>query len=143
MPVITFENRDHLRISPTVTMSGSIRVCHVTMGSFCVNVWQAARDDTADLDWSTHDYCGRNLPRVMGRSEIRENSAPMPADGHQGGQALAMRITGDKAAFYSYKFLGYQDTLLNDIGRHFFQDFFIRGTVNSFLETEGPSTWYY
>lgn len=54
----------------------------------------------------------------------------MPAPGEEGGQAVALRISGDKAAFYNCKFLGYQDTLLDDVGKHFFKNCFIRGTVD-------------
>ncbi|OAY65198.1 putative pectinesterase 63 [Ananas comosus] len=45
---------------------------------------------------------------------IFENTAPKPADGQAGAQAVAMRISGDKAAFYNCKFYGYQDTLCDD-----------------------------
>ncbi|KAL5995761.1 putative pectinesterase 63 [Asimina triloba] len=61
---------------------------------------------------------------------IFENSAPEPKLGVQGAQAVAMRIGGDKAAFYNCKFYGYQDTLCDQMGRHFFKDCFIQGTVD-------------
>ncbi|KAJ8621255.1 hypothetical protein MRB53_029784 [Persea americana] len=71
----------------------------------------------------------------MAANIVFENSAPMPADGEEGGQAVAMRISGDKAAFYNCKFLGYQDTLLDDVGKHYFQDCFIRGSVDFIFGT--------
>lgn len=45
--VKTKGNQDHMRILPTVIVSGSIR--HTIMG----NAWQAAHVDVADIDWST------------------------------------------------------------------------------------------
>ncbi|KAK9099073.1 hypothetical protein Syun_026118 [Stephania yunnanensis] len=47
-----------------------------------------------------------------------------------GEQAVAMRISGDKVAFYNCKFLGYKYTLCNYKGNHFFQNFYIEGTVD-------------
>ncbi|CAL9045671.1 unnamed protein product [Musa banksii] len=71
---------------------------------------------------------------------IFENTAPMPVDGVQGAQAVAMRISGDMAAFYNCKFYGYQDTLCDDTGRHFFKNCFIRGTVD-FIFGNGRSIY--
>lgn len=59
-----------------------------------------------------------------------KNTAPRPRVGKENAQAVAMRISGDKAAFFNCKFHGFQDTLCDDKGRHFFKDCFIRGTVD-------------
>ncbi|XP_077239948.1 putative pectinesterase 63 [Tasmannia lanceolata] len=61
---------------------------------------------------------------------IFENTAPMPIVGVPDGQAVALRIAGDKAAFYNCRFLGFQDTLLDQLGKHFFKDCYIKGTVD-------------
>ncbi|KAF4379652.1 hypothetical protein F8388_023669 [Cannabis sativa] len=50
------------------------------------------------------------------------NSSPLPKGKLNGEQAVAMRISGDKAAFHNCKFVGFQDTLCDDKGRHFFSD---------------------
>ncbi|XP_045816824.1 putative pectinesterase 63 [Trifolium pratense] len=68
------------------------------------------------------------------------NSSPMPNENSVGGQALAMRISGDKAAFYNCKFIGYQDTLCDDKGRHFFKDCYIQGTYD-FIFGNGKSIY--
>ncbi|ERN05537.1 probable pectinesterase 50 [Amborella trichopoda] len=60
---------------------------------------------------------------------IFENSSPRPKDGEEG-QAVALRISGDKAAFYRCRFIGFQDTLCDDVGRHLFKNCFIQGTVD-------------
>ncbi|KAL5995762.1 hypothetical protein ACLOJK_025832 [Asimina triloba] len=61
---------------------------------------------------------------------IFENTSPRPVLGVKGAQAVAMKIGGDKAAFYSCKIYGFQDTLCDHKGRHFFKDCFIQGTVD-------------
>ncbi|KAG7549873.1 Pectin lyase fold/virulence factor [Arabidopsis thaliana x Arabidopsis arenosa] len=68
-----------------------------------------------------------------------KNTAPMPKPGSQG-QALAMRINADKAAFYSCRFHGFQDTLCDDKGNHFFKDCYIEGTYD-FIFGRGASLY--
>jgi pectinesterase len=50
-----------------------------------------------------------------------QNSAPAPAAGAVNQQAVALRITGDCGAFYNCGFYGAQDTLNDDMGRHYMQ----------------------
>src|SRR5262249_43762136 len=38
------------------------------------------------------------------------------------GQALALRVDGDRAVFRNCRFLGWQDTILLNRGRHYFED---------------------
>jgi len=64
----------------------------------------------------------------------------MPDGKMMDAQAVAMRISGDKAAFHNCKFIGYQDTLCDDRGRHFFKDCFISGTVD-FIFGNGKSLY--
>jgi pectinesterase len=46
------------------------------------------------------------------------------------GQALAIRIEGDRVAFRNCHFLGWQDTILANRGRHYFADCYITGHVD-------------
>lgn len=46
------------------------------------------------------------------------------------GQALAIRLDGDRAAFRNCRFLGWQDTILANRGRHYFADCHIAGHVD-------------
>ncbi|XP_047176864.1 pectinesterase PPME1-like [Vigna umbellata] len=66
----------------------------------------------------------------VGANIIVRNSAPRPTLNTVGGQAVALRISGDKATFYNCQLYSYQDTLLDDANRHFFKDCFIEGTVD-------------
>lgn len=64
----------------------------------------------------------------------------MPDGQKVGEQAVAMRISGDKAAFHNCKFIGFQDTLCDDKGMHFFKDCYIQGTVD-FIFGNGKSLY--
>jgi pectinesterase len=46
------------------------------------------------------------------------------------GQALAIRIDGDRAIFRRCRFLGWRDTILGNRGRHYFEDCTIKGHVD-------------
>ncbi len=46
------------------------------------------------------------------------------------GQALAIRVDGDRAAFRNCKFLGWQDTILLNRGRQYFENCFVAGHVD-------------
>lgn len=50
--------------------------------------------------------------------------------GSRGEQAVALRISGTKAAFYNCSFLGAQDTLYDHKGLHYFHNCFIQGSVD-------------
>jgi pectin methylesterase-like acyl-CoA thioesterase len=59
-----------------------------------------------------------------------KNVAPIPRPGDVGAQAVAIRIGGDQAAFWGCGFLGAQDTLHDDRGRHYFKECFIQGSID-------------
>jgi pectinesterase len=46
------------------------------------------------------------------------------------GQALALRVDGDRVVFRRCRFLGWQDTILCNRGRHYFEDCHIEGAVD-------------
>ncbi|KAI3447532.1 hypothetical protein Pfo_004197 [Paulownia fortunei] len=58
------------------------------------------------------------------------NTAPAPDPGEVGGQAVALRVSGDQSAFYGCGFYGAQDTLLDDQGRHYYKECFIQGSID-------------
>ena len=53
---------------------------------------------------------------------------------------MALRVSGDKATFYNCKLIGFQDTLCDDRGRHFFHRCYIEGTVD-FIFGSGKSLY--
>ncbi|KAM7279654.1 hypothetical protein ACFE04_006788 [Oxalis oulophora] len=54
-----------------------------------------------------------------------ENSAPKDS-----GQAVALRVTADRCAFYNCRFLGWQDTLYLHHGKQYLKDCYIEGSVD-------------
>jgi pectinesterase len=56
------------------------------------------------------------------------------------GQALAIRVDGDRAVFRNCRFLGWQDTILVNRGRHFFENCYIEGHVDFIF---GGATCYF
>ncbi|CAN8234198.1 unnamed protein product [Cochlearia groenlandica] len=68
-------------------------------------------------------------------------NAPEPQPGVNGSMAVAMSVSGDKAAFYRCGFYGFQDTLLDGgLGRHYFRNCFIQGSVD-FIYGNGRSIY--
>eukprot|EP00253_Pinus_taeda_P020617 PITA_20617 len=57
-----------------------------------------------------------------------------------GDQAVALRISGDRSAFYGCRFLGYQDTVLDESGKHYFSNCFIEGAAD-FICGDGQSLY--
>lgn len=56
------------------------------------------------------------------------------------GQALALRADGDRLEFRGCRFLGWQDTILLNRGRHYFRDCYIEGHVDFIF---GGATAYF
>ncbi|KAG7967681.1 hypothetical protein I3843_08G110800 [Carya illinoinensis] len=55
-------------------------------------------------------------------------------------QAVAARIYGDKSAFYGCGFIGFQDTLWDATGRHYYKNCYIEGGVD-FIWGNGQSIY--
>jgi pectinesterase len=56
------------------------------------------------------------------------------------GQALALRVDGDRVTFRHCRFLGWQDTILANRGRHYFADCYVEGHVDFIF---GGATAYF
>jgi pectinesterase len=82
------------------------------------------RTPTVQID--ADDFTAENL--------TFENSA-----GNQG-QALAVRLDGDRLVFRHCRFLGWQDTILANRGRHYFEDCHIAGACDFIF---GGATAYF
>ncbi|XP_027936301.1 putative pectinesterase 52 [Vigna unguiculata] len=52
--------------------------------------------------------------------------------------SVAARISGDKCAFYNCNFIGFQDTVWDELGRHYFKNCMIEGAVD-FIFGDGQS----
>ncbi|KAG8379482.1 hypothetical protein BUALT_Bualt07G0093100 [Buddleja alternifolia] len=69
-------------------------------------------------------------PNFIAKNISFMNVAPIPGPGAVGAQAVAIRISGDSAAFWGCGFFGAQDTLHDDRGRHYFKDCYIQGSID-------------
>ncbi|CAN1269740.1 Putative pectinesterase 11 [Linum perenne] len=58
----------------------------------------------------------------------------------RGGKAVALRVSGDRAAFYGCRILSYQDTLLDDTGSHYYSNCYIQGATDFISENKGSIT---
>ncbi|GKV41512.1 hypothetical protein SLEP1_g49030 [Rubroshorea leprosula] len=95
-------------------------------------------DDTADRMGPSGHPLGTfasatfavNSPYFIAKNITFKNKAPLPPSGALGKQAVALRISADTAAFIGCKFFGAQDTLYDHIGRHYFKDCYIEGSVD-------------
>ncbi len=56
------------------------------------------------------------------------------------GQALALRVDGDRGVFRNCRFLGWQDTILVNRGRHYFEGCYIAGHVDFIFG--GATVWF-
>ncbi|XP_004287800.1 PREDICTED: pectinesterase PPME1-like [Fragaria vesca subsp. vesca] len=68
------------------------------------------------------------------------NSSPRPDGKKEGAQALALKLSGNKAALYNCQMFGFQDTLCDDQGNHFIKDSYVEGTVD-FIFGSGKSLY--
>ncbi|KAJ7973775.1 Pectinesterase [Quillaja saponaria] len=71
-----------------------------------------------------------NAPYFIAKNITFKNTTPLPAPGAAGLQAVAFRISADTAAFLGCRFLGAQDTLYDHLGRHYYKDCYIEGSVD-------------
>lgn len=99
--------------------------------TFAVNsAFFIAKNITFKVDFSLFDWKCLVEDIYLCFGFVNQNTSPVPKAGAVGKQAVAMRISGDTAAFLGCKFLGAQDTLYDHIGRHYYKDCYIEGSVD-------------
>ncbi|XP_058736371.1 pectinesterase 31-like [Vicia villosa] len=72
--------------------------------------------------------CGTTI--VEGEDFIAENITFENSSPQGSGQAVAIRVTADRCAFYNCRFLGWQDTLYLHYGKQYLKDCYIEGSVD-------------
>ncbi|GAU41090.1 hypothetical protein TSUD_139930 [Trifolium subterraneum] len=80
-----------------------------------------------------------NADYFMAINVIFQNTAS-PRIGSNEDQAVALRTSGNKSAFYNCRFHGFQDTLYDHNGLHYFKGCYIQGTVD-FIFGHGRSLY--
>lgn len=107
------------------------RKSNITFQGFGGMFTGIAWNDTAATSGSTRNSASVTVdaPDFIA-NDISFHNFAYPPHGSVGAQAVAVRVSGDRAAFYRCNFYGAQDTLFDDRGRHYFQDCYIEGTVD-------------
>lgn len=107
------------------------RKSNITFQGFGGTFTDIAWNDTAATSGSTRSSASVTVdaPDFIAK-DISFHNFAYPPRGSVGAQAVAVRVSGDRAAFYRCNFYGAQDTLFDDRGRHYFQDCYIEGTVD-------------
>ena len=77
-----------------------------------------------------YDLKAKDRKKGLIDSNYVQNNTPVPAPRTMGVQAVAFRISADTVAFYGCRFLGAQDTLYDHVGRHYYKDCYIEGSVD-------------
>jgi pectinesterase len=67
---------------------------------------------------------------IRGKDFVAENLTFENSAGQNAGQALAVYARGDRSVFNNCRFLGWQDTLRSESGRHYFYNSYIEGSVD-------------
>ncbi|KAF6136321.1 hypothetical protein GIB67_042806, partial [Kingdonia uniflora] len=96
---------------PFITLSGS-------KASTTIITWSDGGDifETPTLSILATDFVGRLLT-------IQNTFGPNQ-------KAVALRVSGDRAAFYGCRITSYQDTLLDDKGGHYYSNCYIEGATD-------------
>nr|GME00640.1 pectinesterase 2-like [Ipomoea batatas] len=102
---------------PNLTLLGDGKETTIITGELSVGGDNLSTFDTAPIAVEADGFIARGI--------TFRNTA-----GLEGGQAAALRVSGDKAAFYSCSFEGYQDTLYVHSGRQFYKKCDVYGTVD-------------
>eukprot|EP00253_Pinus_taeda_P001067 PITA_01067 len=86
---------------------------------------------TATVNVLASDFTARDITiqNSYGQGDLSGNN-----------QAVALKVSGDRCAFYNCRILGFQDTLLDHIGRHYFKNCYIEGAVD-FIFGNGKSIY--
>ncbi|XP_062076102.1 pectinesterase PPME1-like [Humulus lupulus] len=119
-----------VRTKPFITLYGSPKAPPTL--SFSGTAAEFGTVDSASVIVESDYFVAANI--------IFKNSSPKPDGVRKGAQAAALRASGNKAAFYNVRLLGFQDTLCDDRGFHLFKDSYIEGTVD-FIFGSGTSLY--
>ena len=95
---------------------------NTTFVSYHLNVYETLKDRRIEK------FEGTTLI-ALGDDFLAENLTFENTSGDHG-QALALRIDGDRAVVRNCRLLGWQDTLMVNKGRHYFRDCYIEGRVD-------------
>ncbi|CAL5196276.1 unnamed protein product [Lathyrus oleraceus] len=103
---------------------------------------EGAGSQSTSIEWNSHENAtflskaDNTAAKGITFTNILNN--PILLEATNITQARAAKIHADKCAFYSCSFLGVQDTLNDDYGRHYYNNCYIQGAVD-FIYGQGQS----
>lgn len=95
---------------------------NTTFISYHLNVYETLKDRRIER------YEGTTL--IALGDDFRAENLTFENSSGDHGQAMALRIDGDRAVVRNCRLLGWQDTLMVNKGRHYFRDCYIEGRVD-------------
>ncbi|KAL5859265.1 hypothetical protein ACOSQ4_000561 [Xanthoceras sorbifolium] len=101
---------------------------------------------STSIEWSDHQstsasctFCS-DADNIIAKGITFKNNYNIQVDTGRIAPAVAARILGDKSAFYHCAFVGMQDTLWDERGRHYFYKCYIEGGID-FIFGAGQSIY--
>ncbi|KAL2338820.1 hypothetical protein Fmac_013266 [Flemingia macrophylla] len=110
------------RSKQLVSLIGETSGSHMTTITYDATALHSGTVNSATVSVDSDYFTAANIAFV--------NSAPRPNEHSVGAQAVALMVSADHASFFNCRFIGYQDTLCDDRGNHYFVDCYIRGTYD-------------
>ncbi|XP_020206968.2 probable pectinesterase 29 [Cajanus cajan] len=115
----------------------------IPMNKPCIYL-EGAGSKLTSIEWSVHPnlsaafYSQAN--NTIASDITFKNTLNLPISDEDANitQAVAARIHGDKCAFFNCSFLGVQDTLYDEYGRHYYRNCYIQGGID-FIFGNGQS----
>ncbi|XP_074267620.1 putative pectinesterase 53 isoform X1 [Silene latifolia] len=114
------------KIKPFISFVGDVNNPPTITGNDTASITRGAGSTFNTFQTAT---VGVDADYFIALNIIFQNTAPHEV-GRTGEQAVALRISGNKAAFYNCSFYGSQDTLYDHKGLHYFRNCFIQGSVD-------------
>ncbi|CAK8561001.1 unnamed protein product [Lathyrus sativus] len=103
---------------------------------------EGAGSQSTSIEWGSHEnatfYIKASNTAAKGITFMNTLNSPVLSKVIRVTQAIAAKIHADKCAFYSCSFLGVQDTINDDDGRHYYNNCYIQG-AGDFIYGNGQS----
>ncbi|XP_020206971.1 putative pectinesterase 10 [Cajanus cajan] len=130
----------HIQISPGVYTEQVL----IPMSKPCIYL-EGAGSQFTNIEWSIHPNLNATFNsqanNIIASGITFKNTLNAPvSDEIAITQAVAARIHGDKCAFFNCSFLGVQDTLYDEYGRHYYHNCYIQGGID-FIFGNGQSVF--
>ena len=93
-----------------------------TLISYHLNVYETLKDRRLERN--------EGITFIVQADDFSATNLTFENSSGEHGQALALRLDGDRATIRACRLLGWQDTLRSEKGRHYFRDCYIEGRVD-------------